>query len=60
MKEVRKLANEKINCLCGSHLHTCPHKHKELRTLAHYVTVEVTAIFCKDCGKQLTKEEWNV
>jgi len=43
-----------------SSLNTCPHKHKELRTLAHYVTVEVTALFCKDCGKQLTKEEWNV
>jgi hypothetical protein len=54
MKEVRKLANEKIRKL------TCSHKHKELRTLAHYCTVEVTAIFCKDCGKQLTKEEWNV
>ena len=38
-------------------LNTCPHKHKELRTLAHYVTVEVTALFCKDCGAQLTKEE---
>ena len=55
MKEVRKLANEKA---CAAH--TCPHKHKELRTLAHYVTVEVTALFCKDCGAQLTKEEWNV
>lgn len=38
----------------------CPHKHKELRVLAHYVTVEVTALFCKDCGKQLTKEQWEV
>ena len=43
-----------------SSLNTCPHKHKELRTLAHYCTVEVTALFCKDCGKQLTKEEWEV
>lgn len=55
MKEVRKLANEKISKLAN-----CSHKYKELRTLAHYVTVEVTALFCKDCGKQLTKEEWNV
>ena len=46
--------------LITSEARTCPHKHKELRTLAHYVTVEVTALFCKDCGKQLTKEEWNV
>ena len=60
MKEVRNLANEKISKLITSEARTCPHKHKELRTLAHYVTVEVTALFCKDCGKQLTKEEWNV
>ena len=60
MKEVRKLANEKVSKLIAGTAHTCPHKHKELRTLAHYVTVEVTALFCKDCGKQLTKEEWNV
>lgn len=53
MKEVRKLANEKI-----SKLAKCSHKHKELRTLAHYCTVEVTALFCKDCGAQLTKEQW--
>ena len=51
MKKVRKSARS---------AHTCSHKHKELRTLAHYCTVEVTAIFCKDCGAQLTKEEWNV
>lgn len=49
MKKVRKSARS---------AHTCPHKHKELRTLAHYCTVEVTAIFCKDCGAQLTKEQW--
>ncbi|WP_304288971.1 hypothetical protein [Capnocytophaga leadbetteri] len=60
MKEVRKLANEKISKLIASAAYTCPHKHKELRTLAHYVTVEVTALFCTECGKQLTKEEWNV
>ena len=58
MKEVRKLANEKISKLIACEAHTCPHKHKELRVLAHYVTVEVTALFCKDCGKQLTKEQW--
>ena len=60
MKEVRKLANEKVSKLIACEAHTCPHKHKEFRILAHYVTVEVTALFCKDCGKQLTKEEWNV
>ncbi|WP_314204480.1 hypothetical protein [Capnocytophaga bilenii] len=59
MKRIRKLANEGMrksaNNPCSSH---CPHKHKETRTIAHYCTVEVTAIFCKDCGKQLTKEQW--
>lgn len=60
MKEVRKLANEKISKLIACAVHTCPHKHKECRVLAHYVTVEVTALFCKDCGKQLTKEQWEV
>ena len=60
MKEVRKIANKKISKLIASVARPCPHKHKELRVLAHYVTVEVTALFCKDCGAQLTKEEWNV
>ena len=58
MKEVRKLANEKISKLITYEAHTCPHKHTERRTLAHYCTVEVTALFCKDCGAQLTKEQW--
>ena len=58
MKEVRKSANKKISKLIASAARICPHKHKELRTLAHYCTVEVTAIFCKDCGAQLTKEQW--
>ena len=60
MKEVRELANEKISKSIACAAHACPHKHKELRTLAHYCTVEVTALFCTNCGKQLTKEEWNV
>jgi len=55
MKEVRKLANEKISKLAN-----CSHKHTERRTLAHYATVEVTALFCSNCGKQLTKEQWEV
>ena len=58
MKEIRKSANEKISKLIARVADTCAHKHKELRTLAHYCTVEVTAIFCKDCGAQLTKEQW--
>lgn len=33
----------------------CPHKHQVLRTIGGYSTVAVTAVFCADCGKQLTK-----
>ena len=63
MKRIRKLTNWLIGKLANRQidkLANCLHKHKELRTLAHYCTVEVTALFCKDCGAQLTKEEWNV
>lgn len=63
MKRIRKLTNWLIGKFANRQidkLANCPHKHKETRTLAHYVTVEVTALFCKDCGKQLTKEGWNV
>ena len=60
MKKVRKLANEKNSKLIACAARTCPHKHTERRTLAHYCTVEVTALFCKDCGAQLTKEQWEV
>ena len=58
--EVSSATSDTSFVIRHSSLNTCPHKHKELRTLAHYCTVEVTALFCKDCGKQLTKEEWNV
>ena len=33
----------------------CPHKHQILRTIGGYCTVTITAVFCQDCGKQLTK-----
>ena len=33
----------------------CPHKHQVLRTIGGHCTVEMTAVFCQDCGKQLTK-----
>ena len=60
MKEVRKLANEKISKLIACAARTCSHKHTERRTLGHDVTVAVISLFWKDCGAQLTKEEWNV
>lgn len=33
----------------------CPHKHQVLRTIGGHCTVEITAVFCADCGKKLTK-----
>lgn len=36
----------------------CFHPNQVLKVLAVYCTCEVTAVFCKDCNQQLTKEEW--
>ncbi len=33
----------------------CKHKQKVLRVIHSVVTCETTAIFCQDCGKQLTE-----
>ena len=38
----------------------CPHKHQVLRTIEGYCTVAITAVFCQDCGKQLTKTKVEV
>lgn len=38
----------------------CPHEHQVLRTIDGYCTVQITAIFCKDCGKQLTEAKVEV
>lgn len=38
----------------------CPHKHQVLRTIGGYCTVAVTAVFCADCGRQLTKTKVEV
>lgn len=37
----------------------CPHKNRFTKLLGVYCTCEVTAVFCKDCGQQLTEEEWD-
>lgn len=37
----------------------CPHKSQEIKVLAEYCTCEVTAVFCEDCGEQLTEEQWD-
>jgi len=38
----------------------CPHKHQVLRTIGGHCTVEMTAVFCQDCGKQLSKTKVEV
>ena len=38
----------------------CPHERQILRTIDGYCTVQITAVFCQDCGMQLTKEEVDV
>ena len=38
----------------------CPHKHQVVRTIGGHCTVEMTAVFCQDCGKQLTKTKVEV
>ena len=38
----------------------CSHTHQVLRTIGGYCTVEMTAVFCQDCGKQLTKTKVEV
>ena len=38
----------------------CPHKRQVLRTIGGYCTVEITAVFCQDCGKQLTEAKVEV
>lgn len=35
----------------------CEHKNQVTRVLKAVVTCETTAIFCKDCNKQLTEPE---
>lgn len=37
----------------------CLHENTHVLTLGWYATCEVTAIFCKDCGKQLSEEQWD-
>jgi len=38
----------------------CPHKHQVLRTIGGHCTVAITAVFCQDCGKQLTEAKVEV
>ena len=38
----------------------CKHERQILRTIDGYCTVQITAVFCQDCGMQLTKEEVDV
>lgn len=38
----------------------CPHTHQVLRTIGGHCTVAITAVFCADCGKKLTKTKVEV
>ena len=38
----------------------CKHERQILRTIDGYCTVQITAIFCKDCGEQLTEAKVEV
>ena len=38
----------------------CPHEHQVLQTIDGYCTVQITAVFCQDCGKQLTEAKVEV
>ena len=37
-----------------------PHKNQVLRTIGGHCTVVVKAVFCQDCGRQLTKTKVEV
>ena len=38
----------------------CPHKNQVLRMIGGHCTVAITAVFCQDCGKKLTKTKVEV
>ena len=38
----------------------CKHERQILRTIDGYCTVQITAVFCQDCGKQLTEAKVEV
>ena len=38
----------------------CQHERQILRTIDGYCTVQITAVFCQDCGKQLTEAKVEV
>ena len=38
----------------------CKHERRILRTIDGYCTVQITAVFCQDCGKQLTEAKVEV
>ena len=57
-KIIRKRINNESNYSPMRIAPRCLHRYSVLRKIAQYCTVEVTALFCADCGKQLTEEEW--
>lgn len=37
----------------------CTHENTHVLTLGVWVACEVTAVFCKNCGKRLSEEQWD-
>lgn len=52
---LEKIMEKKYHSLIPKKKNACKHKRQVLRTIDGYCTVTVTAVFCADCGMQLTK-----
>ena len=57
---LEKIIEKKYNPPNPRRGNECPHKHQVLRTIGGHCTVEMTAVFCQDCGEQLTKTKVEV
>lgn len=57
---LEKIIEKKYNPPNPRRGNECPHKHQVLRTIGGHCTVVITAVFCQDCGKQLTKTKVEV
>ncbi len=52
-RELKKMNKQNENNLFAN----CSHKNKYIKVIRAVINCETTAIFCEDCGKQLTKEK---
>lgn len=56
----KPIAPSYLGCCPDNNYVPCPHENKVKKVLQVYCTCEVTAVFCQDCGEQLTEEQWEV